>query len=56
MIAHQNQAWGDGEILLNDFCTPATPADRYRSCQKTHILISRGEVKDKGDLDEFNIE
>ncbi|MEA3375339.1 MAG: hypothetical protein U9R72_03975 [Chloroflexota bacterium] len=56
VIAYQDQAWGDGEILLDYRCTPGTPVDRYRSGYKTYILISRREVKDKGDVDEFNIE
>jgi hypothetical protein len=55
VIAYQDQAWGDGEILLNYRCTPGTPVDRYRSGYKTYTLISRREVKDKGDVDEFNI-
>ena len=56
VIVYQDQAWGDGEFLLNYRCTPGTPVDRYRSGYKTYILISRREVKDKGDVDEFNIE
>ena len=56
VIAYQDQAWGDGEILLNYRCTPGTPVDQYRSGHKTYILISRREVKNKGDADEFNIE
>lgn len=56
IIAYQDQAWGDGKILLNYRCTPGTPVDRYRSGYKTHILISLREVKNKGDIDEFNIE
>jgi len=56
VIAYQDQAWGDGEILLNYRCTPGTPVDRYRSGYNTYILISKREVKDKGDVDEFNIE
>ena len=56
VIAYQDQAWGDGEILLNYRCTPGTPVHRYRSGHKTYILISRREVKNKGDADEFNIE
>jgi hypothetical protein len=56
VIAYQDQAWGDGEILLNYRCTPGTPGDRYRSGYKTTILISRREVKDKGDVNELNIE
>jgi hypothetical protein len=53
VIAYQDQAWGDGEILLDYSCSPGTPVDRYRSGYKTYILISRREVKDKGDIDEF---
>ena len=56
VIAYQDQAWGDGEILLNYRCTPGTPVDQYRLGHKTYILISRREVKNKGDKDEFNIE
>jgi len=56
VIAYQDQAWGDGEILVNYRCTPGTPVDRYRSGHKTYILISRREVKNKGEVDEFNIE
>jgi len=41
VIAYQDQAWGDGEILVNYRCTPGTPVDRYRSSHKTYILISR---------------
>ena len=56
IIAFQDQAWGDGEILLNYRCTPGIPVDRYRPGQKTHILISLREVKQRGDVDEFHIE
>ena len=56
IIAYQDQAWGDGEILVDYRCTPGTPVDRYRSGHKTYVLISRREVKNKGDIDEFNIE
>jgi len=56
IIAYQDQAWGDGKILLNYKCTPGTPVDRYRSGYKNHILISLREVKNKGDIDEFFIE
>ena len=56
VIAYQDQAWGDGEILVNYRCTPGTPVDRYRSGFKTYVLISRREVKSRGEVDEFNIE
>ncbi len=55
VIAYQDQAWGDGEILMDYHCTPGRPVDRYRSGYKTYILISRREVKNRGDVDEFNI-
>ena len=56
IIAYQDQAWGDGEILLSYRCTPGRAVDRYRLGHRTHVLISRREVKNKGDIDEFNIE
>ena len=45
IIAYQDQAWGDGEILLDFRCTPGTPVDRYRSSHKTYILISRRDIQ-----------
>lgn len=56
IIAFQDQAWGDGEILLDYHCTPGVEVDRYRPGHKTYVLISLQEVKRRGDLDEFNIE
>jgi hypothetical protein len=56
IIAYQDQAWGDGKILINYRCTPGKSVDRYRSGYKTHILISLREMKNKGDIDDFNIE
>lgn len=56
IIAYQDQAWGDGEILLDYRCSPGIEADRYRPGHKTYILISLREEKRKGDTDEFFIE
>ncbi len=56
IIAYQDQAWGDGDILLNYRCTPGTPVDFYRPGRKTYILVSLREVKNQGDIDEFNFE
>ncbi len=56
ILVYQDQAWGDGEILVNYQCSPGKPVDQYRSGYKTHILISLREVKNKGDIDVFNIE
>ena len=55
-IACQGQAWGDGEILIDYRCSPGMPVYRYRSGHKTYILISWREVKNKGDVDGFNVE
>ena len=40
IIAYQDQAWVDGEVLCNYRCSPGIPVDRYRPGQKTYILIS----------------
>jgi len=54
-IAFEDQAWGDGEILIDYRCTPGTPVDQYRLDYKTFILISLRELKNRGDIDVFNI-
>jgi len=39
IIAYEDQAWGDGEILIDYKCTPGKPVDRYTPGNKTYILI-----------------
>lgn len=56
IIAYQDHAWGDGEILLDYLCTPGVVVDRYRPGQKTFLLISLRQVKKRGDVDVFNIQ
>jgi hypothetical protein len=56
IIAFQDQAWADGEILINYRCTPGVPVDRYRPGRQTYILISLRDVKNRGEVDEFNIQ
>jgi hypothetical protein len=56
VIAYQDHAWGDGEILLNYRTNRGKPVDRYRSGYKTYILLSLREVRNRGDIDEFNIQ
>ncbi len=56
IIAFQDQAWADGEMLINYHCTPGVPVDRYRPGRQTYILISLREVKNRGDVDEFNMQ
>jgi len=45
IIAYQDQAWGDGKILLDYKCSPGIPVDRYQLGHKTIILISLREEK-----------
>ena len=56
VIAFQDYAWGDGKILLNYRTNKGKPVDRYRSGYKTYVLLSLREVKNRGDVDEFNIQ
>ncbi len=56
VIAFQDQAWGDGDILINYRCAPGVPVDRYRPGRKTYILISLREVKNRGDEEEFDMQ
>jgi hypothetical protein len=56
IIAYQDQAWGDGEILLGYHCSPGVPVDRYRLGHKTIILISLRQVKPSNSQDEFYIQ
>lgn len=56
VIAYHDQAWGDGDILLDFRCSPGIAVDRYRSGHKTLILISLRQVRNRGDKDELQIE
>ena len=55
ITAFQDQAWGNGEFLLNYKCSPGIPVDEYQLGHNTYKLISLREVRNKGDVDEFNI-
>ncbi len=56
IVAFQDQAWGDGDILLNYRCSPGVVVDTWRPGQKKLILISLRETKRRGDVDEYNIQ
>ncbi len=56
VFAFQDQAWGDGRILLDYQCSPGIPVDFYRSGHKTYILISLRDVKQKSDIVTFYIQ
>lgn len=55
IIAYQDQAFGDGEILLDYQCSPGKEVDRYKPAETTYILISLRETKQKNDIDNFEI-
>ena len=55
IIAYQDHAWGDGEILLNYTTSVGKLVDQYRAGYKTHLIISLREEKNRGDIDDFEI-
>ncbi|RIK26329.1 MAG: hypothetical protein DCC55_40050 [Chloroflexi bacterium] len=56
IIAFEDYAWGDGEILAGYKCTPGVVVDKYQEGDRWNILISLRETKSKGDIEEFHIE
>jgi hypothetical protein len=56
IIAYQDFAWGDGNILADYRCSPGVPVDQYQDGYRHNILISLRETKNKGDVVDFNIE
>ena len=56
IIAYQDQAWSDGDILVNYRCSPGVPVDTYRPGRVTYVLISLRGVRQRNDIDEFNIQ
>lgn len=55
IIAFQDYGWGDGEQFADYQASPGVAVDRYKIGYKTYILLSLREVKNRGDVDEFNI-
>lgn len=55
VIAYQDQAWGDGKILLNYRCSPGKAVDRYRLGHKTLTLISLRQIQNRGSKDTLQI-
>lgn len=56
VIAFQDHAWGDGEILRNYQCSPGVVADRYKDGDRWNVLISLRETKSTGDVEDFHIQ
>lgn len=56
ITTYQDQAWGHGKIFLDYRCSPGIPVDEYQLGHKTYKLISLRQSKNRGDIDEFNIQ
>jgi hypothetical protein len=56
VIAFQDYAWGDGQILADYRCSPGVEVDRYQEGDRWNILISLRETKNSGDIEDFYIE
>lgn len=56
VIAFQDYAWGDGNVLADYTCAPGFVVDRYREGQRWNILISLRETKHRGDIQDFYIQ
>lgn len=56
VIAYQDEAWGDGDVLAGYRCSPGVPVDQFKTGSRHLILISLRETKNRGDIVEFNIE
>lgn len=56
IIAFEDYAWGDGDVLAAYTCSPGVVVDKYQEGDRWNILISLRETKSKGDIEEFNIE
>ena len=55
VIAYHDQAWGDGEVLLNFRCSPGKAVDCYRLGHKTLTLISLRQIRNRGEGDQLDI-
>lgn len=56
IIAIEDYAWGDGDILADYKCTPGVVVDKYRQGDRWNILISLRDTKSIGDIEQFHIE
>jgi len=56
VIAFQDFAWGDGDVLAAYHCTPGVEVDRYQEGNRWNVLISLREMKHSGDIEDFYIE
>lgn len=55
VLAFQDYAWGDGDVLVDYHCSPGIVADRYREGDRWNTLISLRETRSVGDIEDFYI-
>lgn len=56
IMAFQDYAWGDGDVLADYRIAPGKVVDCYREGERWNILISLRETKNRSDIEEFHIE
>lgn len=56
VIAFEDFAWGDGNVLVEYACSPGYVVDRYREGARWNILISLRESKQRNDVQDFYME
>ena len=56
VIAFQDYAWGDGEVLAEYKISQGKVVDIYREGDRWNILVSLRETKKRNDVQEFHIE
>ena len=56
VIAYQDEAWGDGDVVADYHCSPGVPVDIFQVGSRHQILISLRQTKNRGDVVEFRIE
>lgn len=56
ILAFQDYAWGDGDVLADYRIAPGEVVDCYREGERWNLLISLRETKNRDDVEEFHIE
>ncbi len=56
VIAIQDHAWGDGDLLADYRCSPGIEVDHYPEGDRWNILISLRETKNRGEEQDFYIQ
>jgi hypothetical protein len=56
IIAFEDYAWGDGDILAEYQCAPGVVVDKYKEGDRWNILVSLRDTKSIGDVEQSHIE